>query len=218
MTTPLRLDKEGRDMQGPARAGEEGDEYPASLASAPAPAQALDSSAAHALPEIVMKHRVTPLCVLPLLLAGCMSYGPSSLAPGTTVEAARAALGPSSGEFPLPGGGRRLEFARGPYGKHTYMLDFDAGGRLQRWDQVLTEARFNTIQPGMDSQEVLALIGHSREHSVVGWAEKQTVWGYRYETPFCQWFQVGLNAQGKVVGTSYGPDPLCDARDPGGLL
>jgi len=36
------------------------------------------------------------------------------------------------------------------------------------------------------------------------------VWAYRYETPFCRWFQVGIDPQGKVVDTAYGPDPLCD--------
>jgi hypothetical protein len=48
----------------------------------------------------------------------------------------------------------------------------------------------------------------------VGIAERrQTVWAYRYETPFCQWFQVGIDARGKVMDTSYGPDPLCEGRD-----
>lgn len=110
----------------------------------------------------------------------------------------------------MQGGGRRLEFARGPFGKHTYMLDFDAQGRLVRWEQVLVEARFNAIRSGMDAAEVRAQLGRASDQYVVGWHEKQTVWAYRYETPFCQWFQVGLNPQGKVVDTAYGPDPLCD--------
>lgn len=147
------------------------------------------------------------------LVSACTSYGPGSLAPGTGLEAATHAMGTPTGEVVLPGGGRRLEFARGPYGKHTYMLDFDAQGRLLRWEQVLTEARFNAIRSGMDSSEVLAQIGRASEQYVVGWHEKQTVWAYRYETPFCQWFQVGINAEGKVVDTSYGPDPMCDADD-----
>ncbi len=144
------------------------------------------------------------------MVSACTSYGPSSLAPGTDLEAATHAMGAPTGDAALPGGGRRLEFARGPYGKHTYMLDFDAQGRLLRWEQVLTEARFNAIRSGMDAAEVRAQLGRASDQYVVGWHEKQTVWAYRYETPFCQWFQVGLNAQGKVVDTAYGPDPLCD--------
>lgn len=163
-----------------------------------------------------MKLNPIPPLLLASTLAGCASYGPGSLPPGTSTEAAVKSLGPATGEFALPDGGRRLEFARGPFGRHTYMLDFDPAGRLQRWDQVLTESNFNAIRPGMDSTDVLALIGHSLDHRVVGWAEKQTVWAYRYETPFCQWFQVGINPLGKVVDTSYGPDPLCD-KDVGDL-
>lgn len=144
------------------------------------------------------------------LVSACTSYGPNSLAPGTGLEAATRAMGAPTGDSALPGGGRRFEFARGPYGKHTYMLDFDAQGRLLRWEQVLVEARFNEIRSGMDATEVRAQLGRASDQYVVGWHEKQTVWAYRYESPFCQWFQVGLNRQGKVVDTAYGPDPLCD--------
>ncbi|MBX3624827.1 MAG: hypothetical protein KF892_07435 [Rhizobacter sp.] len=149
-----------------------------------------------------------------LALAACTSYGPRSIAPGTSVDAVRQSLGVPTGEFAQPDGGRRLEYARGPYGRHTYMLDFDAGGKLLRWEQVLTEAKFNSIQPGMTGAEVQALIGHSFDQRMVGVAERrQTVWAYRYETPFCQYFQVGIDSQGKVMDTSYGPDPLCETRE-----
>ena len=145
------------------------------------------------------------------LMSACTSYGPNALAPGSSLEAATRAMGAPTGESTLPGGGRRLEFARGPYGKHTYMLDFDDQGRLLRWEQVLVEARFNTIRSGMDAAEVRAQLGRASYQYMVGWHEKQTVWAYRYETPFCQWFQVGINAQGKVVDTAYGSDPMCEA-------
>ena len=147
------------------------------------------------------------------LLAACAGYGPQSFSTGAPRDAVMRTMGVPTARLPQPGGGERLEYARGPYGRHTYMLDFDVEGRLLRWEQVLTEAKFNTIRAGMDASEVLALIGHSFEQRVVGWSVKQTVWAYRYETPFCQWFQVGLDPQGKVVDTSYGPDPLCEERD-----
>ncbi|HEX3139895.1 MAG TPA: hypothetical protein VHQ87_07560, partial [Rhizobacter sp.] len=70
------------------------------------------------------------------LVAACTTYGPQSLPKGSSMDAARAAMGPPTGEMALPDGGRRLEFARGPLGKHTYMLDYDAQGRLQNWEQV----------------------------------------------------------------------------------
>ncbi len=163
-----------------------------------------------------MKTRFATASVLAVAaLAACTSYGPQSLAPGAPVETVRQSLGVPTGEFAQPDGGRRLEYARGPFGRHTYMLDFDASGRLLRWEQVLTEAKFNTIAAGMEGRDVQALIGHSFDQRVVGVAERrQTVWAYRYETPFCQYFQVGIDSQGKVMDTSYGPDPLCESLDP----
>ena len=144
------------------------------------------------------------------LFSACNSYSPNSLAPGSSLEDTTRAMGAPTADTALPGAGRRLEFARGPYGKHTYMLDFDAQGRLLRWEQVLVEERFNAIRSGMDGAEVRAQLGRASDQYVVGWHERQTVWAYRYETPFCQWFQVGINTQGKVVDTAYGPDPLCE--------
>ena len=157
-----------------------------------------------------------PLCFSVLaacLLSACTSYGPQSLGTGSSIEATTRAMGVPTSETAQPAGGRRLEYARGPFGKHTYMLEVDAQGQLLRWEQVLTENNFKAIQGGMDSAEVLARIGHASQQYVVGWHQKQVVWAYRYESPFCQWFQVGIDPQGKVVDTAYGPDPMCDADD-----
>ncbi len=146
-------------------------------------------------------------------VSACSSYGPQSLGQGASLDDITRAMGVPTGEAALPGGGKRLEYARGPYGRHTYMLEFDAQGQLQRWEQVLDEQHFNAIRSGMDAAEVLTQIGRASEQYVVGWQAKQTVWAYRYETPFCQWFQVGIDAHGKVMDTAYGPDPLCDVGD-----
>lgn len=143
------------------------------------------------------------------LTAGCAFMNPAAIPAGTPSADLTARLGTPTGEYTLPGGGKRLEYARGPYGVHTWMFDLDAGGRLAQTTQVLTEANFNAIRRGMGRGEVLAAIGHPGETSRIGWQDR-SLWSYRYETPFCQWFQVGLDAAGRVVDTGYGPDPLCD--------
>jgi hypothetical protein len=114
-----------------------------------------------------------------------------------------------TGEYPLAVGGRRLEYAGGTFGRQTFMFDFDANGRLLRAEQVLTERRFNAIQAGMTSAEVLEQIGKPSTTFTVR-REPQTTWGYRFENPFCQWFMVGLDRDGRVGEAAYGPDPLCD--------
>jgi hypothetical protein len=145
-------------------------------------------------------------------MLGCATYGPPKLAPGASVADATAALGKPTGDYALPAGAKRLEFARGPFGKHTYMLDFDAQGRLTRWEQVLTEARFNAVLAGAPQSDVLLALGRPSERSQLG-LQRRTLWSYRYEGPFCQWFQVGIDEAGRVVDTGYGPDPLCEAKD-----
>ncbi len=122
-------------------------------------------------------------------------------------------MGPPTGEYSLPGAGKRLEFARGPFGKHTYMLDFDRGGRLLSWQQVLTEAHFNAVSLGATRDEVLVSLGHPSDERRIP-RQGRTLWSYRYEAPVCQWFQVGLDAAGRVVDSGYGPDPLCDHNEP----
>ena len=61
--------------------------------------------------------------------------------------------------------------------------------------------------------EVLRTIGRPSNVGYVGWHKTQTVWSYRYASPFCQWFQVGLSEAGVVEDTGYGPDPICDDVD-----
>lgn len=150
-------------------------------------------------------------CAATIALAACSTaYSPKGIPAGSTEAEVIQAMGQPTGRSALPDGGKRLEFARGPFGKETYMLDFDAQGRMLRWEQVLNEANFSKIKPGMDKTEVLAAIGRPSDISGYGLHEKRQAWSYRYDTPFCIWFQIGMTMQGKVVDTAYGPDPMCE--------
>ena len=142
---------------------------------------------------------------------GCAGYGPESLPLGTSQAEVRQKMGmptavhqPGS-EAMLPQS--RLEFARG---KHTYMLDFDAQDRLVSWRQVLTEATFFKVMPGWRETEVRALLGTPSDVRKVGW-RGETVWSYRYESPFCVWFEISL-INASVVGVGNGPDPQCEGK------
>jgi hypothetical protein len=139
---------------------------------------------------------------------------PGSLPPGTPIAEARQSFGGPSGEYALPGGGNRLEFRQG---RQTYMLDFDAGGRLVSSRQVLTPETFATITPGMSQQEVLARIGRPAFVTPIGWQQQQ-LWSYRFGglEGDCVVFQVSIgNASHAVADTGPNMDPACDhgARD-----
>jgi hypothetical protein len=144
-----------------------------------------------------------------IALAGCAThYGPQGLKTGESVDEVKASLGQPTGRYARDGG-ERVEYARGPFGKHTFMLDFDPQGHLTGWQQVLTEPRFNDIHAGMSRDEVLMALGHPAESRPLSF-QRRTLWSYRYDGPFCKWFQVGIDERGQVVDTGYGPDPLCD--------
>lgn len=139
---------------------------------------------------------------------GCASYGTSSLRVGQPADEATRSMGVPTARYALTDGGSRLEFARGPFGKHTYMVDVDSGGRVQRWTQVLTEANFEAVKPGTPVQDLLLALGTPSHRRGGGWQGGE-VWSWRYQATFCQWFQVSV-IEGKVRDASYGPDPICD--------
>ena len=102
-----------------------------------------------------------PLIVLVALLAGCAlgRYSPSGVPPGASRDEVQRIMGPPTGTYTMPDGHLRLEYNHMPLGKQTFMIDLDAGGRVAHWENVLDEAHFAAIQPGMGSQDVLRLIG-----------------------------------------------------------
>jgi hypothetical protein len=159
-----------------------------------------------------MKTRLTLFAAAAVVFCGCATFvNPARLAPGSTFAEVRQAYGAPTGEYTVAGG-TRYEYATGPYGKFTWMLDFGADGRLRDVQQVLTEARFNAVQTGLDAMALRSTLGRPSEVWRLG-RMKQDVWRYRYDTPFCQVFQVSVGDDGKVVDTGYAPDPACDAND-----
>ncbi len=143
-------------------------------------------------------------------LAGCASLAPGGWPPGTKIADARQALFKPTGEYALPGGGTRLEFARGGFGKQTYMLDFDRNGLLVASQQVLTELNLATITPGMSAEELRMRFG--RPVWVFGVRyQNQHVWNYRFDGGDCVWYQVSVSdADQRVADASIGTDPACD--------
>ena len=164
-------------------------------------------------PTKPQRSALSSIAIACALAAGCASLAPPSLSLGTSVADAQRSLGAPTGQYPLADGGTRLEYGRAPYGQQTWMFDFDARGGFTQATQVLTEARFNRIPKGMTRDELLMTLGHPSQQSVIG-LQRQTVWSYRFAGHFCQWFQVGINAAGRVADTGYYPDPLCDRRHP----
>jgi hypothetical protein len=92
-------------------------------------------------------------------LVGC-DAGISQLKPGvSTATEVRSTLGNPTFEWKAPDGSYTWEFARGPEGMVTYMIDLGPDNVLRAIRQVLTEEYFAQIQPGMTRDAVRKLIG-----------------------------------------------------------
>jgi hypothetical protein len=67
-----------------------------------------------------------------MMLAGCASspFTPTSVVAGDTREDVLHKMGPPTAEYTMPDGRPRMEYTRMPSGKKTYMIDFDAAGRV----------------------------------------------------------------------------------------
>jgi hypothetical protein len=131
-----------------------------------------------------------------LALAACAS-GPAQLQPGASAAEIDARFGKPVASYPLPGGGRQLEFAKA--NAQTTMVQVDAAGRMVRTDQVLTEANLKKIVGGMSTEHVLMTIGHPAERRRGG-RQGGEVWSYHYRNSFCLWFQVSIGDDGRTLG------------------
>ncbi len=141
--------------------------------------------------------------LLSLAAGGCAL---SSLQPGASLAQTRQSLGLPSVEHRTADGGRRLLYRMG---LQTYALEFDPQDRLLRSENVLDEAHFNRIGPGMTREQVREQLGQPTRVWAVRY-RNQTVWSYSFDDLFCRQFHVGLTPDGKVDDTSYGPDPRCE--------
>jgi SmpA / OmlA family len=58
-----------------------------------------------------------------------------------------------------PGGGRRLEYPRGPEGATTWMVTTNADGTVRTIEQVLTAENFAKVRPGMNKDQIRRMLG-----------------------------------------------------------
>lgn len=98
--------------------------------------------------------------------------------------------------------GKKLHFVRGPGGWDTYFVYLDDTDRVVRWEQVLTEERFDTIRSGMTQEQVIDAIGISKITNGLG-RNRGYVWHYRYKTTQCRSFVVEFTPEDVVRSAGY---------------
>ena len=145
-------------------------------------------------------------------VTACAGYAPGAgVRAGSTEAEVVQSMGSPTGRYPMPGGTQRLEFARGPFGRHTYMVDLDAQGRVSQVEQVLDARHFARVLPGQTRDEVLRTIGRPGER--VGMYRDGQIWSWRYANNDCLWWQAQFDAQGIVTSAGYASERGCDGND-----
>jgi hypothetical protein len=100
-------------------------------------------------------------------------------------------------------GERTLQYPKGPEGARTWEFTIDKAGSLKDYRQLLTEANFARITPGISKDEVRRLLGKPR--SIAQYKLKnEEAWDWRYlNGATTRLFNVHFDmSTGKVTQTS----------------
>lgn len=115
-----------------------------------------------------------------LLAVGCTTLFPRAPSVGETESEVIAKWGNPTNVF-RDGPVRVLEYPRSPYNQHTYMARIGPDGRLQSFEQVLTDEKFATVQIGKTTRdEILRTFGTPYETSYLPLKDYE-VWSYAFQ-------------------------------------
>jgi hypothetical protein len=110
------------------------------------------------------------LLFITVLLAGCAGFGGYGIQAGTPRDAVIAQMGRPTRVMPMPAG-ERLQYGAQPYGRETWMVDLDAGGRVVQARQVLTDGNFQRIEVGKWTRDDVEL-----EFGRPAWIDRVASW------------------------------------------
>ena len=135
------------------------------------------------------------------LLSGCAGYSPSRDIVGQDRAVLSASMGQPEREYEVDGF-TLLHYPRGSAGSHTYFVYLGSDGRVVKWEQVLTEDRFNTIDSGMTKDQVIRVLGITKITKDLA-RQRGYVWHYRYENASCKSFMIEFAPDDTVRSANY---------------
>lgn len=139
-----------------------------------------------------------------LIMAGCDRVASGELQAGqSTVADLKLKMGePVS--VNRDGDKEIWEYPLGPEGTRTYMMTVNAQGTVEKIDQVLVEANFKRIQPGMTITEVRRILGRNSKEQRFGMTPTELTHKYKFNTGVDdQYFDITYNAEGRVKEVGY---------------
>ena len=139
-----------------------------------------------------------------LAMAGCDSVATCELQAGqSTVADMKLKMGEPANVY-REGDREIWEYPLGPEGVRTYMMTVNAQGGLEKIDQVLVDANFKRIQPGMTITEVRRILGRNSKEQRFGMSPTELTHKYKFNANNeDQYFDVTYNAEGRVKEVGY---------------
>lgn len=142
-----------------------------------------------------------------LIFSSCVSYSGKRLIPGTanTHDVLRT-MGTPEMRWQNPDGSLQLAYARGPEGFNTFMVFIGPDQKLRHIEDVLNPNNFSLIQPGMNKDQVLRILGPSEPSWTLNFdSRNELVWQWRYcsaEREASRFKVLFDNSKGTVRSTS----------------
>jgi hypothetical protein len=151
-----------------------------------------------------MKRLLALLCSLitALGLPGCDQVAMQELRPGvSTAREVKERMGPPNQEWPNADGSVTWEYSRQPEGTECFMATIGPDDILLGIEQVLTDASFERIGPGMTPTEVLRRLGKPARKEFFE-LKQEHVWSWLIDRRMPSqkvYFTVTFNTDGRVV-------------------
>ncbi len=128
------------------------------------------------------RHWITAaIAAIATILPGCDNIALQEIKPGvTSAVEVRAKMGNPGYEFRNEDGSVTWEYTRQPSGVHCYMISFGSDQIVRAVDQVLNEANYAKVQPGMTRDQIRRLLGQPARVETFN-NLREEVWEWRIE-------------------------------------
>lgn len=161
-----------------------------------------------------MKRLFFPILFLvTLCCAGCASKYASPLPIGSTEEEVIKNHGEPTARY-TDGDRTLLEYESGYWAQYAFFATLDANKRLIKWEQVLTDEKFASLEVGVATRnDLLKTVGHPAEITKI-WKHNYIVWTYRYKKDdswdYLMHFMFDENPNSTLKMKESGVDPMFD--------
>ncbi len=141
-------------------------------------------------------------------LSGCDPQRIEKLEEGVSTEVeVRRQFGEPATVTIAADGSKLMEYPRQPEGWTNFVIGIGADGKMNSLRQLLTEANFAKVQPGMGQLEVRALLGRPAQMKPYP-LKTEEVWDWRFKPQNeSRLFSVTFDSAGKVSATGIADDP-----------